>query len=40
MPTLTDQVDNRPVVFATLKVSGMKFRSFPAAQSAPEQNRE
>ena len=40
MPTLTDQVDNGPVVFAALKVSGMKVRSFPAAQSTAQQNRE
>jgi hypothetical protein len=31
MPALTDQVDNGPVVFAPLKVSGKKLRSFPAA---------
>jgi len=40
MPTLTDQVDDGPVVFAPLKVSDMKLRSFPAPQSTAQQDRK
>jgi hypothetical protein len=40
MPRFADQIDNRPVLIAPLKVADIQFRRLSSAQSATQQDPE